>query len=110
VYNDLGSGSNVDLCIITQGGTEYLRNHEYLQAKTYQRQFPVVYGKGTTRGWRGRGAAALRGPLPCACGCACACKRPVLREPAALLLRTSATADHSAGRGGRSAAAAARKA
>ena len=29
--NDLGSGSNVDLCIITKDGVEYLRNHEYLQ-------------------------------------------------------------------------------
>ena len=33
VFNDLGSGSNVDLCIITAGGTEYLRNHEFLQVR-----------------------------------------------------------------------------
>jgi 20S proteasome subunit beta 2 len=49
VFNDLGSGSNVDLCIITAGGVEYLRNHERLQGKTYARKFPVVYPPGTAR-------------------------------------------------------------
>lgn len=49
VYNDLGSGSNVDLCIITADGVEYLRNHEMLQGKTYSRQFPVRYPPGTAR-------------------------------------------------------------
>ncbi len=29
--NDLGSGSNVDLCVITKEGVEYKRNYEYLQ-------------------------------------------------------------------------------
>lgn len=47
VYNDLGSGSNVDLCIITSDKVEYLRNHEFLQGKTYSRQFPVRYPPGT---------------------------------------------------------------
>ncbi|KIY99164.1 20S proteasome subunit beta 2 [Monoraphidium neglectum] len=47
VYNDLGSGSNVDLCIISKEGVEYLRNHEFLMAKTYTRKFPVTYAKGT---------------------------------------------------------------
>ncbi|EFJ25428.1 hypothetical protein SELMODRAFT_149251 [Selaginella moellendorffii] len=27
IFNDLGSGSNVDLCVITKAGKEYLRNH-----------------------------------------------------------------------------------
>ena len=49
VLNDLGSGSNIDLCIINKEGTEYLRNYEYLQAKTYQRVHPVIYAPGTTR-------------------------------------------------------------
>ena len=49
IYNDLGSGSNVDLCIITQEGTEYLRNSAYLMDKTYTRTFPVKYAPGTTR-------------------------------------------------------------
>lgn len=47
VYNDLGSGSNVDLCVITKEGTEYLRNYEFLQQKTYTRKHPVVYPPGT---------------------------------------------------------------
>ncbi|KAK9827911.1 hypothetical protein WJX74_008720 [Apatococcus lobatus] len=49
IYNDLGSGSNVDICVITKGKVDYLRNHEYLQNKTYQRRHPVTYGKGTTK-------------------------------------------------------------
>lgn len=28
VFNDLGSGSNVDVCVITKNGTETLRNYE----------------------------------------------------------------------------------
>lgn len=48
IYNDLGSGSNVDLCIITKDGVEYLRNHEFLQQKTYSRKYPVTYANGTT--------------------------------------------------------------
>ncbi len=47
VLNDLGSGSNVDLCVITKDKVEYLRNYEYLQGKTYSRQFPVKYPPGT---------------------------------------------------------------
>jgi len=47
IYNDLGSGSNVDLCIITKDGKEYLRNYELLWEKTYQRQKPVVFPPGT---------------------------------------------------------------
>ncbi len=49
IYNDLGSGSNVDVCIITKGNVEYLRNLEVLQGKTYQRANPVVYKRGTAR-------------------------------------------------------------
>lgn len=47
MYNDLGSGSNVDLCIITADGVEYLRNYEFLMDKTYTRKFPVKYPPGT---------------------------------------------------------------
>lgn len=49
IYNDLGSGSNVDLCIITKGGAEYLRNYEVLTERTYQRQNPVIFKPGTAR-------------------------------------------------------------
>jgi len=51
VYNDLGSGSNVDLCVITADKVDYLRNYELLQGKTYSRQFPVRYPPGTAREW-----------------------------------------------------------
>jgi 20S proteasome subunit beta 2 len=27
IFNDLGSGSNVDICVIEKSGTDYLRNH-----------------------------------------------------------------------------------
>jgi len=47
ILNDLGSGSNVDLCIITKDSVEYKRNYEYLMGKTYTRQYPVKYPKGT---------------------------------------------------------------
>lgn len=49
VYNDLGSGSNVDVCVITKDGVEYLRNYEYLQGKTYARQHMQSFAHGTTR-------------------------------------------------------------
>lgn len=47
IYNDLGSGSNVDVCVITKDGVDYLRNHEYLAGRTYERVHPVVYAPGT---------------------------------------------------------------
>ncbi|XP_065879110.1 proteasome subunit beta type-7-A-like [Euphorbia lathyris] len=35
VFNDLGSGSNVDVCVITKGHKEYLRNHLAPNPRTY---------------------------------------------------------------------------
>lgn len=43
IFNDLGSGSNVDICVITAAGVDYLRNYEKPNPKTYSRQKPVVY-------------------------------------------------------------------
>ena len=57
IYNDLGSGSNVDVCVIRKEGVEYLRNHQYLQGKTYQRQKPVKYKPGTAREYRASSCA-----------------------------------------------------
>lgn len=37
VFNDLGSGSNVDLCVITKEGVEYKRNYELLQVGRQRR-------------------------------------------------------------------------
>lgn len=33
VFNDLGSGSNIDLCVIKKGSVEYLRGYEYANEK-----------------------------------------------------------------------------
>lgn len=33
VFNDLGSGSNIDLCVIKKGSAEYLRGFEYANLK-----------------------------------------------------------------------------
>ncbi|KAF8378193.1 hypothetical protein HHK36_029530 [Tetracentron sinense] len=35
IFNDLGSGSNVDICVITKGHKEYLRNHMLPNPRTY---------------------------------------------------------------------------
>lgn len=43
MYNDLGSGSNIDLCVITKGNVEYKRNVEYLQDKLFTREFPMDF-------------------------------------------------------------------
>ena len=50
IFNDLGSGSNVDLCIITEGGkVEYLRNYELAAGKrTHYRELGFNFPRGTT--------------------------------------------------------------
>ncbi len=47
VYNDLGSGSNVDITIITKEGVDYLRNYQYLMGRTYTMKFPPKYPRGS---------------------------------------------------------------
>ncbi|XP_073243381.1 proteasome subunit beta type-7-like isoform X2 [Porites lutea] len=47
IFNDLGSGSNVDLCVITKEGTEYLRPYDVANAKGI-RQGRYSYKRGTT--------------------------------------------------------------
>lgn len=37
IYHDLGSGSNVDVCIITRGKVEMLRNYKHDNFKMYQK-------------------------------------------------------------------------
>lgn len=46
IFNDLGSGSNVDICVITKDGVDMKRNMEFLQDRTYNQQ-PVVFKPGT---------------------------------------------------------------
>eukprot|EP00049_Salpingoeca_infusionum_P017845 m.354609 g.354609 ORF g.354609 m.354609 type:complete len:280 (+) comp17065_c0_seq1:399-1238(+) len=47
VFNDLGSGSNVDLCVITKDGVEYLRPYDVANVRG-ERQNTYAYDKGTT--------------------------------------------------------------
>lgn len=47
IFNDLGSGSNVDLCIIRKGSTEYLRNYELANQKGV-RNLDYTYKKGAS--------------------------------------------------------------
>ncbi|CAH1272240.1 proteasome subunit beta type-7-like [Branchiostoma lanceolatum] len=47
IFNDLGSGSNVDLCVITKGKVDYIRPHEIANEKGV-RQGNYKYKRGTT--------------------------------------------------------------
>lgn len=47
VFNDLGSGSNIDLCVIRKGSVEYLRNYE-LANKKGERKLDYRFKKGAT--------------------------------------------------------------
>lgn len=56
IFNDLGSGSNVDLCIIcaapgtpTGTATEYLRNYETPNARTFVRPTGFTFARGETQ-------------------------------------------------------------
>ncbi len=48
IFNDLGSGSNVDLCVIRKGEVEYLRNHETPNERTYVRSKGYDFPPGST--------------------------------------------------------------
>eukprot|EP00124_Ichthyophonus_hoferi_P004667 Ihof_evm4s543 gene=Ihof_evmTU4s543 len=48
IFNDLGSGSNVDLCVITKAGVDYLRNYEKPVAKPSRETKSYKYKRGTT--------------------------------------------------------------
>ncbi|KAG6488441.1 hypothetical protein ZIOFF_049684 [Zingiber officinale] len=48
IFNDLGSGSNVDVCVITKGQTEYLRNHQLPNPRTYTSTRGYNFTKGHT--------------------------------------------------------------
>ena len=47
IFNDLGSGSNVDLCIIRRDSVDYLRTYDEANKKG-QRQASYRYPRGTT--------------------------------------------------------------
>jgi len=48
IFNDLGSGSNVDVCIITKDGATMLRNYEKPNERKYRQETPVNFPIGTT--------------------------------------------------------------
>ncbi|XP_059633650.1 proteasome subunit beta type-7-B-like [Cornus florida] len=47
IFNDLGSGSNVDVCVITKGHKEYLRNHQLPNPRTYVSEKGYSFSKKT---------------------------------------------------------------
>jgi len=47
IFNDLGSGSNVDLCVITADGAEYMRNIDMPNPRTFT-AVPAPFKLGTT--------------------------------------------------------------
>jgi 20S proteasome subunit beta 2 len=48
IFNDLGSGSNVDLCVITTSGKEYLRGYETPNPRTYVSAKGFEFKRGET--------------------------------------------------------------
>ncbi|XP_078437213.1 proteasome subunit beta type-7-B-like [Wolffia australiana] len=48
IFNDLGSGSNVDVCVITKGQVEYLRNFQLPNPRTYVSSKGYSFTKGQT--------------------------------------------------------------
>ncbi|SBS86114.1 proteasome subunit beta type-7, putative [Plasmodium ovale] len=48
IFNDLGSGGNVDICVITKDGSQYIRPYKQPNARLYHLPLPTVYPKGTT--------------------------------------------------------------
>ncbi|KAK8950373.1 Proteasome subunit beta type-7-B [Platanthera guangdongensis] len=48
IFNDLGSGSNVDVCVITKGKTDYLRNHQLPNPRTYISSRGYSFDRGYT--------------------------------------------------------------
>jgi len=49
IFNDLGSGSNVDLCVIKKGTVDFLRNYETPNPRTYVSQRGFSFPPGTTK-------------------------------------------------------------
>uniref|UniRef100_A0A672PCK7 Proteasome subunit beta n=1 Tax=Sinocyclocheilus grahami TaxID=75366 RepID=A0A672PCK7_SINGR len=50
IFNDLGSGSNIDLCVITKGKVDYLRPHDMANKKGVRED--KVYGRPVTGSYR----------------------------------------------------------
>lgn len=50
IFNDLGSGSNVDVCIITKDGVDYRRGYDKPNERGVKEQ-SYKFAKGTTGGF-----------------------------------------------------------
>jgi len=48
IFNDLGSGSNVDICIITRPNVEFLRNYQRPGERMYRKQRGYKFPRGST--------------------------------------------------------------
>jgi len=48
IFNDLGSGSNVDINVLTKDGVEILRNYDTPNARKFIREKPYDFPTGTT--------------------------------------------------------------
>merc|ERR1712226_779012 len=57
IFNDLGSGSNVDLCVITKGNVEMLRNYEVSNPRKFRKEYK--FPKGTAPVWQDLSAAVV---------------------------------------------------
>lgn len=44
IYNDLGSGSNCDLCVIRKDNVEYLRGYDVPSGRKYRMQYQIPNG------------------------------------------------------------------
>ena len=49
IIHDLGSGSNVDVCILTKGKTEFLRNFKTENKKMFEKAHHYKFPAGNTR-------------------------------------------------------------
>ena len=49
IIHDLGSGSNVDVCILTKGKTEFLRNFKTENKKMFEKAHNYKFPAGNTR-------------------------------------------------------------
>ena len=48
IYHDLGSGSNVDVCVINRSGIKYLRNLVSKNGKVFENPERYSFKRGTT--------------------------------------------------------------
>ena len=62
IFNDLGSGSNVDMCVITKDKVDYIRPYEEANKKGVRSVQGMRLGGrcGGGKGWGGGGGGVVR--------------------------------------------------